>query len=75
MKDKAPYALAGIWKEILDQETGELQDHISGDHPPVQRRDAELASYHCRGGIRPPTLIQVTPWTWCTLNPTKNIMT
>jgi putative SOS response-associated peptidase YedK len=28
MKDKAPFALAGIWKEVLDQKTGELQDQF-----------------------------------------------
>src|SRR5215475_1330500 len=26
MKDKAPFALAGLWKEMVDPKTGELQD-------------------------------------------------
>jgi putative SOS response-associated peptidase YedK len=42
MKDKAPFALAGLWKELADPKTGELQDRYLVLTCPPNELAAEL---------------------------------
>lgn len=42
MKDKAPFALAGLWKELVDPKTGELQDRYVVLTCPPNELAAEL---------------------------------
>ena len=42
MKDRAPFALAGLWKELADPKTGELQDRFLVLTCPPNELAAEL---------------------------------